>query len=88
MGNMKHEYHEGPKAGENFKKLATAVFKAPKVANPKRQPKPASGSDKGQQLLLLAAPNDPLLRCQSSHAVSSPQPHENTPQIVLPKFAD
>jgi hypothetical protein len=22
---MKHEYHEGPKAGENFKKLATAV---------------------------------------------------------------
>jgi hypothetical protein len=22
---MKHEYHEGPKAGENFKRLATAV---------------------------------------------------------------
>jgi hypothetical protein len=36
---MKHEYHGGPKAGENFKKLATAVFKAPKVANPKRQSK-------------------------------------------------
>jgi hypothetical protein len=36
------EYHEGPKAGENFKKLATAVFKTRKVANPKRQPKPKS----------------------------------------------
>jgi hypothetical protein len=49
MGNMKHEYHEGLKAGENFKKLATAVFKAPKVASPKRQPKAksATGSDKG-----------------------------------------
>lgn len=49
MGDMKHEYHEGPKAGENFKKLATAVFKAPKVANPKRQPKakPANGKNEG-----------------------------------------
>jgi hypothetical protein len=36
---MKHEYHEGPKAGENFKKLATAVFQTPKVAHPKRQSK-------------------------------------------------
>lgn len=36
---MKHEYHEGVKAGENFQKLAQAVFRAPKVANPKRQPK-------------------------------------------------
>jgi len=36
---MKHEYHEGPKAGENLKKLATAVFQTPKVAKPKRQPK-------------------------------------------------
>jgi hypothetical protein len=46
---MKHEYHEGPKAGENFKKLATAVFKAPKVTNPKRQPKdkPVSGKNEG-----------------------------------------
>jgi len=25
---MKHEYHEGPKAGENFKKLATAVLQS------------------------------------------------------------
>lgn len=32
---MKHEYHEGPRAGENFKKLAAAVFRAPKVAKPK-----------------------------------------------------
>jgi hypothetical protein len=51
---MKHEYHEGPKAGENFKKLATAVFQTPlKVAKPKRQPKvkpkghKTTGSDKG-----------------------------------------
>ena len=36
---MKHEYHEGPKAGENFQKLARAVFQAPKVAVPKKQPK-------------------------------------------------
>lgn len=36
---MKHEYHEGKQAGENFEKLARAVFQAPRVANPKRQPK-------------------------------------------------
>ena len=35
---MKHEYHEGPKAGENFEKLARAVFKAPKVSVAKKQP--------------------------------------------------
>jgi hypothetical protein len=35
---MKHEYHEGPRAGENFEKLARAVFQAPKTA-PKTQPK-------------------------------------------------
>jgi hypothetical protein len=49
---VKHEYHEGPKAGENFERLARAVFQAPKMANPKKQPrKPTirkkSGSDKG-----------------------------------------
>ena len=53
MGEMKHEYHEGPKAGENFVKLARAVFQAPKVAVPKKQPKAkpkhrkTNGSDKG-----------------------------------------
>jgi hypothetical protein len=37
---MKHEYHEGPKAGEDFKKLATAVLQKPKtVVAPKEQPK-------------------------------------------------
>jgi hypothetical protein len=36
---MKHEYHEGVKAGENFEQLARAVFQAPKVAVPKKQPK-------------------------------------------------
>ena len=52
MKEMKHEYHEGPKAGENFKKLATAVFQAKKtVAPPSEKPKKtaqrkASGKDK------------------------------------------
>jgi hypothetical protein len=31
---MKHEYHEGPKAGENFKALASAVFQAKKTTAP------------------------------------------------------
>lgn len=33
---MKHEYHEGKQAGENFEKLARAVFQTPRVENPKR----------------------------------------------------
>jgi len=45
MRGMKHEYHEGPKAGENFKKLATAVFRAPKVGNPKRERKAEKKGD-------------------------------------------
>jgi hypothetical protein len=36
---VKREYHEGPKAGENFEQLARAVFQAPKFAVPKKQPK-------------------------------------------------
>jgi hypothetical protein len=37
---MKHEYHEGPKAGENFKRLATALLQKPKIAvAPKKKPK-------------------------------------------------
>jgi hypothetical protein len=36
---MKHEYHEGRQAGENFEKAMRAVFQAPKVAIPKKQPK-------------------------------------------------
>ncbi len=50
---MKHEYHEGPKAGETFEQLARAVFQVPKVAVPKKQPKKkatrrkTNGSDKG-----------------------------------------
>jgi hypothetical protein len=39
---MKHEYHEGPKAGENFKKLATAVFQKPKTVVAKERPKAKS----------------------------------------------
>jgi len=50
---VKHEYHEGPKAGEHFEQLARAVFQAPKVTVPKKQPKvkpkrhKMTGSDKG-----------------------------------------
>jgi hypothetical protein len=46
---MKHEYHEGPKAGENFKKLATAVLQKPKTTvAPKAQPKgKPRGKNKG-----------------------------------------
>jgi hypothetical protein len=50
---MKHEYHEGPRAGENFEQLTRAVFQALKVAVPKKQPKvkpkrrKTTGSDKG-----------------------------------------
>ena len=48
---MKHEYHEGPKAGENFKALAAAVFQAKKTtvpakAKPVKKPRKASGKDK------------------------------------------
>jgi len=48
----KHEYHEGQQAGENFERLARAVFQAPKAVTPKKQPKKAakcrksSGKDK------------------------------------------
>lgn len=37
---MKHEYHEGPKAGENFERLARAVFQAPKTEAPKKKSSP------------------------------------------------
>ncbi len=49
---MKHEYHEGPKAGENFMALASAVFQAKKIvvaAKPKPKKvarRKASGKDK------------------------------------------
>ncbi len=36
---MKHEYHEGPKAGENFKRLATALLQNPKKAVVPKKPK-------------------------------------------------
>jgi hypothetical protein len=45
MGTMKHEYHEGPKTGENFKKGAearksfettmTKLFRVPKTEGTK-----------------------------------------------------
>ena len=49
---MKHEYHEGPQAGENFKTLASVVFRAKKTTAPakvkpaKKAPRKASGKDK------------------------------------------
>jgi hypothetical protein len=44
---MKHEYHEGPKAGENFKRLATALLQKPKIAaTPKKPPKAKTAGKK------------------------------------------
>ena len=48
---MKHEYHEGPKAGENFRALAIAVIRAKKTTAPakvakKAAPRKASGKGK------------------------------------------
>jgi hypothetical protein len=39
---MKHEYHEGPQAGESFKKFATAVLQAKKTTVPAKAAKKAS----------------------------------------------
>ena len=50
---MKHEYHEGPEARENFKRGMRALFKVRKSAvTTKRQPEKAtarktSGKNKG-----------------------------------------
>lgn len=46
---MKHEYHEGPKAGENFKKLATLVVQKPKttVASKARPNSKPAGKKQG-----------------------------------------
>jgi hypothetical protein len=41
MVDMKHEYHEGPMASENFKALATAVFQAKKITVPAKAKKKA-----------------------------------------------
>jgi hypothetical protein len=38
-GDMKHQYHEGPKAGENFVNLARAVFQTPKAEVPRKKSK-------------------------------------------------
>ena len=44
----KQEYFEGPKAGENFKKLATAVLQKPKtVVAPKKPKVKTAGKHKG-----------------------------------------
>jgi len=43
---MKHEYHEGPRAGQNFENLARTVFGTPKVEATKKQPKTKTASKK------------------------------------------
>lgn len=44
---MKHEYHEGPKAAQNFKELATALLQKPKKAVvPKKAAKKKSAGKK------------------------------------------
>ncbi len=48
-GDETHKYHEGPKAGENFERLARAVLQAPRVANPKKQPKKPYAPQKDRQ---------------------------------------
>ncbi len=49
MGNMKHEYHEGPEALERFKAGMSRLFQASKVSvKDKPKPKPKQGkSSKG-----------------------------------------
>jgi hypothetical protein len=44
MAKTEPEYREGSEAGENFRKLATALFQTPKDGrkNRKRQPKKAT----------------------------------------------
>jgi transcriptional/translational regulatory protein YebC/TACO1 len=45
---MKHEYHEGPNAGQNFKALATAIFQAKKTTVPAKPVKKASRKPSGK----------------------------------------
>jgi hypothetical protein len=45
---MKHEYHEGPKAGENFKKLATVVLQKPKTTVALKKPPKVKPAGKQQ----------------------------------------
>jgi hypothetical protein len=54
---MKHEYHEGHKAGENFKKLATATFQKPMIVAPgKKQPKSKPLARTGLRTVPFAPP--------------------------------
>lgn len=53
MREMKHEYHEGPQAGENFKKLATAVLQKPKTTVAAAPKKPAKPKTAQQERALL-----------------------------------
>jgi hypothetical protein len=55
---MKHEYHEGPKAGENFERLARAVLRDPKVTVPKKQPKakPTAADDVAPSSAISSVP--------------------------------
>jgi hypothetical protein len=39
---MKHEYHEGPKAGENFEETMKKLFRAPRPPKKEKPPKKAA----------------------------------------------
>jgi hypothetical protein len=43
---MKHEYHEGSKAAENFKRLATALLQKPKTIVAAKKPAKAKPAGK------------------------------------------
>jgi hypothetical protein len=46
---MKHEYHEGPKAGENFEKVMRTFFRAPKTLSAKRPARKPTRRKKNRQ---------------------------------------
>ena len=54
---MKHKYHEGPEAGENSKKLATAVLQKPRAVVP-----PKAGTRELRQTSLASLQNGKLVR--------------------------
>jgi hypothetical protein len=53
---VKHEYHEGPQTGENFKALAAAVFQAKRKAAPANSKKRMLRKISGNARLRLVVP--------------------------------
>jgi hypothetical protein len=54
MGTMKPEYHEGPKALENFEKTMTALFRAPKTVTRKEETKRKAGCPIHRDLIAMS----------------------------------